>query len=473
MTSESHQRLRYVAADYVATNLAWLAFNAVRYHLLWTRNEGFGSLHDYLLSKVVLAGQIIFPLVMLGIYWMSGYYNNVFRKSRIDELLTTVTTALIGALLIFFAVLVNDMSDNRTLDYQLVGILFGLLFIMVYVPRWLITSATSKSIRQGTLGFDTLIIGTDEAAAVFAQRESVMRSMGFKVRGHVRIGDEDVHPSLATGLTVDLADLPDAVHEHHIQRLIVMPRSQGRGATLELVNNLFALELPIYVMPDARQLLLTPSRTQNIVGDPLIDISRSEMPQSTLNIKRVIDITASLAVLVVISPVLAILAAAVKLESPGPALYRQRRIGYHKRPFNIIKFRTMRTDAEENGPALSHGDNDPRITRIGRFLRKYRLDELPQFWNVVKGEMSIVGPRPEREFYIKQIMKQAPYYTLLHQVRPGITSWGMVRYGYATSVDQMVERLRYDILYLENISLAVDMKIILYTINTVIKGKGK
>ena len=131
----------------------------------------------------------------------------------------------------------------------------------------------------------------------------------------------------------------------------------------------------------------------------------------------------------------------------------------------------MKVDAEANGPTLSTLD-DPRITKLGKIMRKYRLDELPQFWNVVKGDMSLVGPRPEREYYIKQIIKIAPYYSLVHQVRPGITSWGMVKFGYASNVDEMISRLKYDLLYIENVSLAVDLKIIFYTINTVFTGKG-
>lgn len=472
MISAARQRMKYLLADYLSANTAWLMFNAVRYHMLATA-RGFVSLESYLLSPAVMVGQLLFPLVMLGIFWLSGYYNDVFRKSRIDELVTTAGSALAGSIVIFFAVLLNDMSDDLPTDYALFAILFGLLFVTVYVPRWAITSATGRRILSGEWGFPTLIVGAGPDAAAFTSREWVIRSMGFRIAGYVTSGDEEPVPSLAQHVTGTVGDLPRLVAEQGIRRLIVMPLPGDGSATLALINNLFHLELPIYILPDLRQMLLWPSRTQCIVGDPLIDISRSEMPQSTLNCKRVIDILVSASALVILAPLIAALAAAVRIDSPGPAFYRQRRIGYHKRPFDIVKLRTMRTDAEPDGPALSLGDDDPRITRVGRLLRKYRLDELPQFWNVLHGEMSLVGPRPEREHFIRQIMERAPYYTLLHQVRPGITSWGMVRYGYATSVDQMIERLRYDMLYLENISLTVDMKILLYTINTVIKGSGK
>jgi exopolysaccharide biosynthesis polyprenyl glycosylphosphotransferase len=195
------------------------------------------------------------------------------------------------------------------------------------------------------------------------------------------------------------------------------------------------------------------------------------MSQSTANLKRCGDAVVSALALITLSPLLAAIAIAVKFSSKGPVFYRQERIGYHKKPFRILKFRTMRADAEANGPQLSTAE-DPRITPVGRILRKYRLDELPQFWNVLLGEMSIVGPRPEREYFIRQIMARAPYYALIHQVRPGITSWGMVRHGYASDVDQMIDRLQYDLLYIANVSLLVDLKILVYTVNTVFTGKG-
>ena len=210
----------------------------------------------------------------------------------------------------------------------------------------------------------------------------------------------------------------------------------------------------------------------SIFGAPLIEINREIMPPWQFSLKRISDIFISIAVLIILSPVYLILGLCVKLTSPGSVFFRQQRIGLHGKPFYIFKFRTMVKDAEKNGPQLS-SSTDSRVTPIGRFLRKTRLDELPQFFNVIKGDMSIVGPRPEREFFIKQITKRAPHYRHLHKVRPGITSWGQVKYGYAENVDQMIHRLKYDILYIENMSLAVDVKIMIYTVMIVLKGSGK
>ena len=196
------------------------------------------------------------------------------------------------------------------------------------------------------------------------------------------------------------------------------------------------------------------------------------MSESGKNIKRVLDVFLSVIVLLILSPLFLAVAIAIKLDSHGPVFYSQERVGYHNVPFMIYKFRSMVQDAERNNSPQLTSNNDPRVTRVGRFLRKYRIDELPQFWNVIKGDMSIVGPRPERQYYIDQIIKRVPSYALLHQVRPGITSMGMVKYGYAQNVDEMVERLKYDLLYLENMSLINDFKIMVYTIKTIVTGKG-
>ena len=211
---------------------------------------------------------------------------------------------------------------------------------------------------------------------------------------------------------------------------------------------------------------------ESIFHSPLIIINTRLMPEWEYSLKRLFDVVLSLVAMLLLSPVYLITAIIVKCTSPGPVFYAQERIGYHGRPFKMHKFRSMYVDAEQAGPALSK-DNDPRITPFGRFMRKVRLDEIPQFYNVFKGTMSLVGPRPERQYYIDQIVKRAPEYKLLQRVKPGITSWGQVRYGYASTVDEMVERLRYDLLYLDNMSLLTDLKILAYTVIIILQGRGK
>ena len=256
-----------------------------------------------------------------------------------------------------------------------------------------------------------------------------------------------------------------------MHNLIVIPHREGIRQTGQLINTLFPLDRTILIPADLYSIIAARPCMFTVTGEPLIDISHSQASKMTLNLKRTADVLVSATALLLLLPLFVLLALAVRIDSRGCVFYRQQRIGYHKKPFYIYKFRTMRADAEASGPALSTLE-DPRVTRVGHFLRKYRLDELPQFWNVLRGDMSLVGPRPEREYYIRQIVARAPYYSLLHQVRPGITSWGMVKYGYASNVDQMLERLRYDLLYIDNVSMAVDLKILFFTIHTVLTGKG-
>ena len=196
------------------------------------------------------------------------------------------------------------------------------------------------------------------------------------------------------------------------------------------------------------------------------------MPEWQKSVKRTVDIVVSTISLILLLPAFAVISFLIKRDSQGSVFYKQERIGRHGKPFNIYKFRTMYSDAESDGVPRLTGDNDRRITRIGSFLRKYRIDETPQFWNVIKGDMSLVGPRPEREYFAQRIVEKAPYYTLTYRIRPGITSWGMVKYGYAQTVDEMIERSKYDLIYLENMSLFIDIKIVLYTVRTVLTGKG-
>lgn len=238
-----------------------------------------------------------------------------------------------------------------------------------------------------------------------------------------------------------------------------------------MLYRLIPLGIPVKISPESLSVLTSTIRLQNIYEEPYIDVSSANVSDATINMKRCLDVLVSALALIILALPMAVVTVMVRRSSPGGAIFSQERIGKSQKPFKIYKFRTMRQDAEAAGPQLSNPDDD-RITPLGRTLRKYRIDELPQFWNVLKGDMSLVGPRPERRHFINRIMQKAPYYSLVHQVRPGITSWGMVKYGYATGVDQMIERLRYDLIYLANISVTNDLKIIIYTVKTVIKGRG-
>lgn len=469
MLTENRQRLICVITDYLAVNISWLLFNIVRYHYF---SDGVpDTLWRFLSLRSVILGQAFVPPAIVLLFYLSGYYFDVVFRSRLTELINTITTTFIAAVLIYFVVLYNDPVRESGDIFLLIGMLWMLIAVIVYPPRLVLTLAMVKRIHNRLFGYNTLIIGASASAFALADRlHSVSSSMGFNIVGFVNL-----HPAKPVShhqLPIYTSDeIADAIKAHGVVRLIVMPHHKGMKSTTQLLNSLFHFGLPIYISPSFIHVVSSRVTFSNIKGEPLVNIARPAFSPMSSSIKRFSDILLSTIALIALLPIFIIVAAAIKIDSRGPIFFRQERIGYRKRPFKIIKFRSMRNDAEENGPALSSAD-DPRVTRIGRFIRRYRIDELPQFVNVILGQMSLVGPRPERAYYIDQIMKQAPYFSLIHQVRPGITSLGMVKYGYASSVSQMIQRLRYDIIYLENASLGVDLKILFYTIRIVATGRG-
>lgn len=476
MIKKKRQIVRYVVGDWLATSLAWFVFNIIRFTDVVEPANGAPdlTLGAFLLITPVILGQILFPVGMLGIYYLSGYYNRPFFKSRIEEFITTFSTALIGSLIIYFIAIIDDPIPDRASNYELLAMLFGLLFSMVYLTRLSITGFATKKVHRGELVFPTLIVGTGPDALTLYNRLTHPRNRptGYKVVGFAAYPGVADAPATIEGLpVVRLDDIAEEMPRLGATHIALTIHPDGLDATLRTIHGLYGLNAPVLISPTLFNLLTPKRRLSDVAGEPLCDITGPSVGQSTLNLKRAGDVVVSALVLLALMPVFAIVAIAIKRDSDGPVFYRQERVGYRKRPFRILKFRTMRSDAESGGPRLSAKD-DPRITPVGRFLRKYRIDELPQFWNVLKGDMSIVGPRPEREFFINQILPKAPYYALVHQVRPGITSWGMVKHGYASSVDEMVDRLQYDLIYLDNISFLVDLKILFYTVNTVVTGKG-
>lgn len=465
------QRAKYVVADWLTGSLAFFLFNVYRFYLLYAYGSGFGRLCDFLFSTKLVVEEIAVPLLMLGINWLSGYYNLPFGKSRLQEFFTTLFSALVNTTLIYLVLLINDQTGRRVINYEMILMLFGLLFLLCYVVRLCITSDALKHFKEHNWEFKALIIGNSAVARATADKlVNGPSRVGYSIAGFVSIpGEKDAEDGAEV---FRLDNLREVCRKLQIDHLIIAPEKYDEGKVLGLLYRLFPLDLPIKISPDTFSFVTSAIRLKDIYGEPFIDLTAPSLSEASKNIKRFADVLASALLLVLLSPVYLWLAIMVKRSSPGRVIYSQERIGHKQKPFRIYKFRTMREDAEKGGPQLS-ADSDPRITPIGRMLRKYRLDELPQFWNVLKGDMSIVGPRPERSYFIRRIVEKAPYYVLVYQVRPGITSWGMVKYGYASNVEQMVARTRYDLIYMANMSLLVDMKILIYTVKTVVTGEGK
>lgn len=466
------QTIKYLAADLLASALAWTLFYIYRKQIIEPQRFGYDIPLDFT-SRFYLA-LILIPLFWIFLYYLSGYYRDIYRKARLKELAITMFVTILGVVIIFFTLILDDFIVSYKSYYQLFFTLLGIQFILIYIPRLIITTRTNNRIHSRKIGFNTLIIGSNETALkIYKDLSGLEKSTGNLFVGFVNVHEKKQHllakeiPHLG-----HVNQLIDILKQHKVEEIIIALDSSEHDKIGNIINKLEPYDVVVKVIADMYDILTGKVKMTSIYGAPLIRISHQLLPAWENNAKRIIDVVLSLLAVIILSPLFIFLAIGVRMSSKGPIFYSHERIGRYGKPFTIYKFRSMYVDAEKNGPALS-SKNDARITPFGLFMRKLRFDELPQFYNVILGDMAIVGPRPERQFFIDKIMVKAPHYVHLQKVRPGITSWGQVKYGYAEDVDQMIERLKYDIIYIENMSLYIDFKIMLYTIRTVLQGRGK
>ena len=464
----------YLLCDWLSAVLAWTSFFIFRKTVI--EGESTAETFTFFNDPNFWYGVAVVPLCWLLLYFVQGTYRNVLHKARLKELLQTAFAAIVGTIVLFFALIIDD--DIRNYRNYYVSFLFLLFvhFLVTYTMRLILTSRTVHKVHSRQIGFPTVMIGAGKLAyKTYLDLEHQETYSGERFVGFVKIGAEAVDPNMSVVMPDlgGLDNLREIVGQHDVEEVIIALDENSReqiGTIMQTTNE--CGDLTIRITPDARDLMIGSVKVNSIFHSPLITINNRLMEEWQYSIKRLFDIVASLLAMLLLSPVYLVTAVIIKTTSSGPVFYAQERVGYRGKPFKMHKFRSMYIDAEANGPALA-SDNDPRITPFGRFMRKVRLDEIPQFYNVLKGTMSIVGPRPERQFYIDQIVARSPEYLLLQRVKPGITSWGQVKYGYAENIDEMLERMRYDLLYLENMSLATDVKIMLYTVLIIIQGRGK
>jgi exopolysaccharide biosynthesis polyprenyl glycosylphosphotransferase len=455
----------FIFFDYLAALLAWVLFFQFR------KVEIEGS--EFVMNEAFYYGATFIPLCWLAFYALAGEYKGILRKYRWKIVTKTILESVIGVCIIFFSLLLNDEVDNYDQYYTIFFYLLGLHFTFTIIPRFLLTSVIVNKVHTGKIGFKTIVIGGyPRSVEIYKELINGKKSAGNKFIGYLNINGNDhlLKEHMAHLGSID--DIHEVMKEHEPDEVIIAIDTEDSSRIKPILAEIFGYPVVIKVIPDMLDILSGSLKVNSLFGTLLLEIKEGMMPVWQQVLKRGMDIIFSLLALIILLPVYLILAVLVKMSSKGSIFFLQERVGKHGKPFRIIKYRTMYVGSEKNGPQLS-SSNDSRITKIGKFLRKTRLDEFPQFWNVLKGEMSLVGPRPERQYFIDQIMEHEKQYIHLNKVRPGITSWGQVKFGYAENIDQMLQRMKYDLLYVRNMSVALDIKIMLYTILIVVKGKGK
>ncbi len=463
--SKSTEKIFLLLTDFITINLAWLVYSYVRLQTGW--------------FSLIIMPEIFVPMLVIYFYWLIiftfvGMYRTWFASSRFDEISTLFKATFFGIFLLFLLIFIDDYLHNvATATRILIFIYWALFLFFVGSGRIFVRSLQRKLLIKGIGRRAGLIIGFNQKGKEVLESVNNAPALGIDIKAFVAVKDENIGKEV-NGVEVEGTTevLNEIINKYNVKEIILALEKENHDVLIDVISKTEGKNLNLKIVPDLYEILSGQARTSQIYGIPLIDIMPELMPEWEKKLKRIMDIIVSFLLLIVSSPVWLITIFAIKIDSNGPVLFKQERMGKDGKLFNVLKFRSMIKDAEKySGPVWSQ-KNDPRVTRVGKIIRKLRIDEIPQMFNVLKGEMSLVGPRPERPYFVEKLSKEIPYYKRRLKVRPGITGWAQVKHKYDETIEDVKIKLRYDLFYIENMSIRMDFKILLRTIFVVLFGKG-
>ncbi|MBZ0203351.1 MAG: sugar transferase [Ignavibacteria bacterium] len=457
--STSKERIILLFSDFLTINIAWTVYYIVRIESGWIPYTSQTS--------------FFVPLGAVYLYWLiifsfAGLYQHWFVRSRFDEFSSIVKSVTLGCFILFFVIFLDDaISNSQAISRFLILIYLGLMIACVGAGRILIRSFQMNLLEKGIGLRNTIIVGTGSRGLELEALVNKFPQLGYKVLGFLSISPE-VSGKNSLG---SIGELDKIIEKLSITEVLIALEASDKDKLFEIIRYCPPGKVNLKILPDTYEIVSGLARTNQLYGVPLIEVMPEIMSYSSKLFKRLLDIIISLFLLVVLAPLIILVSVLIKITSKGPVLYVQERVGKSGRRFNMYKFRSMISNAEEYGPEWA-GEKDPRITGIGKAIRKVYFDEIPQLYNVLKNEMSIVGPRPERAYFIEILSGEISYYYKRLSVKPGITGWAQIKHKYDSSLGDVREKLKYDFYYIENMSLKLDFKIMVNTFLVIVFMKG-